>query len=422
MIALQLFAREFKQADLTLTGTARKANLVDQSTRIVPQPAPTQAGRRASAITSQTPTSARGRPSIAGLPAKEESRESTPKPERKCVRCKVEASPRWWKTEVSAPTNQSTPPVVDGPLLPNGVNTNGRATDESNPPSENGYVVNGSINQVMTDASPVPTEPRPRTLGIDTEAAVVRPDTYLCQKCHWKRQNGAEEEEEEERLTPVHTEPHQLPLRSPAVQPFVPPQPPTMAGSWDIPGVASSMAPNQAPPLPSWHNGIPPPGPGQPPHPLHSGLVHPQQPHPAAMSQSLQFHAPYPHPKGYPPYSGPPIHTQMLTARMRGSYPSVTGPMPLNLNNGAMIINGMHSPHGMPYSPTHPHGHPPSRSTESPYTHAQYTTLHNGSPAPGPPATPRDTMMQDAPAVTAAPTERATTGASASPSLRNLLH
>jgi hypothetical protein len=33
-----------------------------------------------------------------------------------------------------------------------------------------------------------------------------------------------------------------------------------------------------------------------------------------------------------------------------------------------------------------------------------------------------DTVMRDAPSVTSAPTERANTGASASPSLRNLLH
>jgi hypothetical protein len=124
------------------------------------------------------------------------------------------------------------------------------------------------------------------------------------------------------------------------------------------------------------------------------------------------------------------MHAQIPPASLRTPYPppNVSGPPPpLHLNNGAMVVNGMHSPHMMPYSPTHPHPHHASRSTESPYNAApaavpQYASLHHGSPAPGRPSTPRDTIMRDVPAVTSAPTERANTGASASPSLRNLLH
>ena len=85
--------------------------------------------------------------------------------------------------------------------------------------------------------------------------------------------------------------------------------------------------------------------------------------------------------------------------------------------------NGMHSPR-MPYSPTHPHTHNPSRSTESPFSappQMPYPPMHHGSPAPSQPATPRDASMRDMPP-TSAPTERISTGASASPSLRNLLH
>jgi len=427
-IALQLFAREFKQADLTLTGTARKANLVDQSTRIIPQPAPAQTNRRASAITTQTPTSTRGRPSNAGLPVKEESREVTPKPERKCIRCKIEASPRWWKAEASTQTSQPAPRVADGPLAPNGAETNGGATIDQKPLVENGQIVNGPVDQTMTDAPPVASATPQGHLTIDTEAAVGSPASYLCQKCHWKRQNGAEEEERERSLS-VHPEAQQLPLRSPAVQPFVPPPPPAMVGSWNVPSVPSSLPSNQPPPLPSWHNGAPPPAPGHPPHHLHNGLGHPPPSHAPPVTHPASFHAPYPPTNGYPPYSGPPVHSQMPPAPIRGSYQApVSGPPPqLHLSNGSIMVNGMHSPHTLPYSPTHPHGHHSSRSTESPYTGPpqavpQYTSLHRSSPAPGRPATPRDTLMRDAPTVTSAPAERANTGASASPSLRNLLH
>ncbi|KAF2831236.1 hypothetical protein CC86DRAFT_314449 [Ophiobolus disseminans] len=426
-IALQLFAREFKQADLTLTGTARKANLVDQSTRIVPQQAPTQANRRASAITTQTPTSTRGRPSNAGLPVKEESSEPAPKSERKCVRCQVEASPRWWKAEGPAPVPSSAPRVVDGPVATNGAETNGVVAIDQKPVVANGQIVAGSVDHTMTDAPPVALAAPQGPLTIDIEAATVPLVSYLCQKCHWKRQNGAEEEEERERSLSVHPEAQQLPLRSPAVQAFVPPPPPAMAGSWAVPSMQPSM-PNQPPPLPSWHNGVPPPAPGHPPHHMHNGIVHPPPQHAIPVSHPPPFHAPYPPSNGYPPYSGPPMHSQMPPAPLRGPYPPVSGPPPpLHLTNGSMLVNGMHSPHPMPYSPTHPHGHHSSRSTESPYTGppqgmSQYTTVHHGSPAPGRPATPRDTVMRDAPAVTSAPTERANTGASASPSLRNLLH
>ncbi|KAF2026496.1 hypothetical protein EK21DRAFT_73969 [Setomelanomma holmii] len=431
LIALQLFAREFKQADLTLTGTARKANLVDQSTRIIPQTAPVQTNRRASAVMAQTPTSARGRPSNAGLPVKEDSSDpAAPKVARKCARCKIEASPRWWKAEGQPQTAPPATRTVDGPLLPNGTEVNGAAPVERKPILENGQIVTGPPDYIMTDAPPVASVPPPNSARVNTDAAVAGSGSYLCQKCHWKRENGVEEEEECERSLPLLPEAQQLALRSPPGQSFVPPLPPAMAGSWAIPGAAPPLGSHQPPPLPAWHNGAPTPAPGLPHHHVQNGMGHPPPPHAASASHPPQFHAPYPLSNGYAPYSGPPAHSQIPPAPLRGSYPPPPAsgpPPPLHLNNGALIVNGMHSPHGLPYSPTHPHAHHSSRSTESPYTAPptgvpQYSGLHHGSPAPGRPSTPRDTVMRDAPAVTSAPTERANTGASASPSLRNLLH
>ncbi|KAH8725313.1 hypothetical protein GQ44DRAFT_616332 [Phaeosphaeriaceae sp. PMI808] len=432
LIALQLFAREFKQADLTLTGTARKANLVDQSTRILPQPASTQTNRRASAITAHMPTSTRGRHSNAGLIVKEGSSEPTaPKAERKCARCKIEASPRWWKIDTSAPVSESIPRILDGPLGSNGLEPNGQLAKGQKPAVENGRFINSSVDRTMTDAPPIASPAPKGHLRLDTEVGPVGTDSYLCQKCHWKRKNGTEEEEERERSQSALPEAQQLPLRSPAVQPpFVPPPPPTMGGSWNVPGGPSPLPPNQPPPLPAWHNGAPTPAPGHPPHHVHNGVGHPLPPHAPPGGHPPPFHAPYPPPNGYPPYSGPPMHPQMpaaLPPALRASYPPpVSGPPPpLHPSNGPMIVNGMHSP--MPYSPTHPHGHHSSRSTESPFTApspvvSQYPALNHGGSVSGQPSTSRDTVMRDAPTVTSAPTERVSTGASASPSLRNLLH
>lgn len=422
IVALQLFAREFKQADLTLTGTARKANLVDQSTRSITQPVPTTANRRASAVTAQTPTSARGRHSNAGLPIKEESTEPTaPRPERNCVRCKIDSSPRWWKVE-DAPSQAS---AAEGPLKPNGVEINGQAAVEQKPTIENGQIVNGAADHTMVDAPPATAPAVPGRLHLNTDVATASSTAYLCQKCHWKKEQGISEEEDRERSKSVLPEPTQLPLRSP-VQAFVAP-PPAPVTPWGIPGGPPSLPPNpnQPPPLPAWHN---PPATSHPPlHHVPNGLGYPPPPHVPGGHHGPYQH-PYPPPNGYPPHTGAPIHPQMPPTPMRPSYgpPSTGPPPPLALNNGAILANGVHSPHSMPYSPTHPHAHHSSRSTESPFpgpppSIPQYT-LHHGSPAPGRPETPRDTVMRDAPLVTSAPTERVNTGASASPSLRNLLH
>ncbi|CAO2657000.1 Nn.00g058030.m01.CDS01 [Neocucurbitaria sp. VM-36] len=427
LIALQLFAREFKQADLTLTGTARKANLVDQSTRIVSQPATTQVNRRASAVTAQTPTSARGRQSIVGLPVKEESSEPpVPKSERKCVRCKIDASPRWWKVDETVPA-PNVPRTVDGPLGSNG--SEPITNVEKKPTIENGQIVNGSADHQMPDAPPVASATPQNHLRLDTDVALIRSTSYLCQKCHWKKQNGADDEEERSRSVSVIPEPQHLALRSPPVQPYAPPPPPALAGPWAVPGGPPSLPPNQPPPLPAWHSSAPPSGP--PSHHLLNGNGYPAPPGLQAppVGHATPYHPPYPQPNGYPPYTGPPIHSQMPPGPHRITYPPPpgSGPPPLHHSNGPMLVNGMQSPRSMPYSPTHPHAHHSSRSTESPFTAppsvvAQYPPLPHGSPAPGRPTTPRDTVMRDVPSATSAPTERANTGASASPSLRNLLH
>lgn len=424
--ALQLFAREFKQADLTLTGTARKANLVDQSTRITVQPMSTTVNRRASAVTTQTPTSARGRTSNAGLLVKEEPTEpSMPRPERNCARCNVDASPRWWKIEGAAPRISN---LADGATKSNGIEPHGHSATEHRSSIENGSVSNGTVDHAMGDAPSALTTKSPGPLHLDTNVATALPASYLCQKCHWKKEQGISDEEDRERSKSVLPGPQQLPLRSP-IQAFVAPPPPAALTPWGVPGGPPALPPNQPPPLPAWHSAGPP-GPAattHPPHHLQNGIGYSAPPH-APVGHHSTFHAPYPPSNGYPPHTAGPVHPQMPPAPMRAPYaPTSNGPPPpLHLNNNAMMVNGVHSPRNMPYSPTHPHEYHSSRSSESPFvappSSIPHYALHHGSPVPGRPETPRDAVMRDAPSVTSAPTERANTGASASPSLRNLLH
>ncbi|EUC36645.1 hypothetical protein COCCADRAFT_2301 [Bipolaris zeicola 26-R-13] len=423
LIALQLFAREFKQADLTLTGTARKANLVDQSTRIAPQAVQAPTNRRASAVTAPTPTSARGRQSNAGISVKEEPSEpSVYKSERKCVRCKIEASPRWWKVDGEVTAGQVSR-IVDGPLdMKNGVDLSGHM--ERKPLVEEGKIVNGngSEDHAMSDA-PAVASPASKSLRLDTRGAVASSGAYLCQKCHWKRKNGTDEEEEERaRSVSIFKEPpQQYPLPAAQIPQYAPP-PPALAGTWTLPG----GPPNQPPPLPSWHSGVPP-GPG---HHLPNGTGYVPPPLPApTVGHNAPYHAPYPpQPNGYAAFSGAPMHSAIVAAGLRPPYsgPPISGPPQLHHSNGSMLVNGaMPSPRTIPYSPTHHHAHPASRESgfiaPPPPAVAQYPGIH-GSTATGRPATPMDAVMRDAPVVTSAPTERASTGASASPSLRNLLH
>lgn len=84
--ALQLYAQSCKQADLALTGTVRKANLIASAAKMTP--AVTQAMRRAS---------------TANLPqngtALDKEREGNPVQHpgyKLCVTCGVDTSPRWW--------------------------------------------------------------------------------------------------------------------------------------------------------------------------------------------------------------------------------------------------------------------------------------------------------------------------------------
>ena len=120
--ALQLFARTYKQADLTLTGTSRKAAYVQQSV-IPPQPhAPTPGHRRTSTSNGHAPAP-KDQPKAQPTPTEDapdgidkmdidtEERpappsqltpEAAPAATRKCARCDSDFSPRWWPRQVPA--------------------------------------------------------------------------------------------------------------------------------------------------------------------------------------------------------------------------------------------------------------------------------------------------------------------------------
>ncbi|KAI0022172.1 hypothetical protein F4780DRAFT_769847 [Xylariomycetidae sp. FL0641] len=82
--ALQLFVRNFKQADLDLTGTVRKANLTNVATKTPVAPVP-PANRRQS-----TTTAAPGEHNT------DSSSNAPHKGDRVCITCGIDVSPKWW--------------------------------------------------------------------------------------------------------------------------------------------------------------------------------------------------------------------------------------------------------------------------------------------------------------------------------------
>lgn len=372
LTALQLFAREFKQADLHLTGTARKANLVDQSSRAMPQAlAMAQGSRRTSAVTGQGSV-VKGRQSNAGLPDKQEGPNGV-KSTRQCTKCKVDISPRWWKAE---------PVRANEPKTNGHTSANGHTSPTPRP--------NGSIDHIMNDAPPVNSEEtasqsRSRDNG---EVAINGVATYLCQKCHWNKVHGVDDTPEQEKAQPVQSAapapepPQQLPVRSPPAPAHPPLQPAPIAPAWHPHAPHVPPVHQQAPPLAVWN---------APPmlHNMGHVMGHPQP-----------YHQPYTlhQPAAYSPYSAPPVHPSIPTVPLQGpgygySSPGSAPAPPLHRSNG-YPMNG--TPPQLPYS----HAHAPPRPAESPYPPLQHYSPHNGPPPPlaplNMPPSPRDTIMRDA--------------------------
>ncbi|GAM82708.1 hypothetical protein ANO11243_006920 [Dothideomycetidae sp. 11243] len=134
--ALQLYVENYKQADQTLTGTARKANLLSQSVRSQAQAAGVigaGVNRRVSTVSVTTAAAARkARNSIIGGIAPDDVEAASPitphessvseQPDKKCVKCGVEVSPKWWPLSSVPPSHQSTVNgILNKPLGINGL-------------------------------------------------------------------------------------------------------------------------------------------------------------------------------------------------------------------------------------------------------------------------------------------------------------
>ena len=420
--ALQLFVRSYKQADLTLTGTVRKANLVNQSTKAINQGTTTTPGvnRRSSLPNGSNGTAPPATPQSAtkpnikaedGEPMQDVQYTKAPKSEpakERCVNCGIDVSPKWWivdRHDAWTNSNRHGPPVPNGHVL-NGDRPH-TATDSASfyhhhgsRPTMNGH---GRGGDVVESAAALAAA----ALTVDTQSRPTTP-AVQCHKCHWKKMRAPSPPRF------ASYPPRQArDLDSPSTAYPQPTGPPTNA---PLPPTGQfltwshhSTAPQTAP-VTHHTNGFPPPSPAfSPPGPgpqvngsMSSG--------PRSMDRAPSQHQPPPGPS---------------TAQHRNAAPSpslVNGAPPMHSMNGSHPPQMMNGPPPLrPYEGHFTH-HP--RSTAPPQVHSRpRSSTHERAQMMGDrPTTPRDPPLGPVPTNSSRPSDgRPSTGASASPSLRNLL-
>ena len=482
--ALQIFACNYKQADKSSSGTVRKAANINTSARLTAQVTASNTNTRGSASnwgggsngnSASAPASRSSRVSPAAVTVKSEevdedgdriihlSDTTIDEPvSKECITCGTDASPRWHKmrpkptlvshsppgADIDAEAPQDPPRLHDA--LPNGhVNVNGDDNyyhDVSNartlaPRPEAFSRTNGILgndNESFTEPSARTTDAimaSPTIAKGDESIAAAVSLTYQCHKCHLKKP------------------PDPSPRRSVSAQPEV-----IHLESHSHPAPDTIALPHSA-----WH-----PGPSTPSHNQYHGWSNqpvPQTAGPVQMSNGLS-HSPPPN-RPAPSHYAPPISTQyhnpgyghahhqhdqpiqhqlisaaspyrmqrnsagrittMLYSQSSGNAPDFP-PIPNGTRSPPVHNQSVHSPQ-MNHQPTHgPQG--PPRAAENPFL----VPYQNQSP-------PRQQIpnifdsphtIYDRPET---PTEgigrnggwpssdgQLTNGASASPSLRNLLH
>jgi PHD-zinc-finger like domain/PHD-finger len=398
LTALQLFAQNFKQADLTLTGTTRKANQLDDYTKL------TMVSEHRRASTSAT-TKGRG--------ARETSSERMEGKVKRCAICDIDSSPRWFKLgdQNFTPARRSNEDV----LMTNGIKNEPNGSRESSTRTD-GTRTNGISHLIDLPIHTESTAP----LGITILDSVEKvPEQYVCNGCRWRRRRQPSESQKMDTdPLPIHSPEASPPTNRPVQQSWgplanIPAQPPTH-GTWPT---STHFSP-----------------------PVHTS-PQPFVGHPPAPYTSPVGHTPYGLPTGPPPPPPPPTrltHHHVLPVLdalpANGHVPPPIHPVPTGLPNGISVHSPTH-PHSsvmtLPRQPDGPYSAPraqPPPGHVPPYGHhhpnpvppthhgSQIAPMAPGHPPPGPTMGPVGLPPQ-----IPGSGIRAAHGASASPNVRNLI-
>ncbi|ROV99900.1 hypothetical protein VMCG_06241 [Cytospora schulzeri] len=443
--ALQLYVRNFKQADLTLTGCARKAYLIPAAARTTGATAVmTPANRRASTATipaTASPVQVNGAP-------KEDLPEIMQPVGKVCITCGTDVSPKWHPIDES-----------QGRLLVNGHHGSLGAEAQKFVAQRNYQCHKCKKSNRRVEPPPVVKEettppPMMEISRVSPQAvqAVVSSPQNLMSVRHiapqpWDHPPRRPSLEAPTTQPPTNQPPPQLaqPIAPPSMPPTLPPtmppslpptMPPTMQPRGPPPGPPPHQyAPPQTPPYSDWRrpssqHGSHPPPPPPPPHHMNGG--HPQIPpsnlQPLAPPNHLRppplssIHPPPPPlQNGHGYHHGPPsaINGMPPSPRSHGGPPP---PLP----NGGPYMPQYHPHHSAPHAPHHlTNGGPPPRAVEHPFSQVLHPQRSPFSTPHGSPPMTRDSVIVNRDPNNQpprAPETRQPSGASASPSLRNLLH
>jgi hypothetical protein len=356
--AIQIYAESHKQADENVTGTTRKANQLDEYTKLT-----LVADQRR--ISTSGPSKTRH--------VKELSNDGAAEKARRCATCNIDSTPKWWRigevlSSVSA-GNEDVP-------MANGFKAEPNHSRESSM----------RVDTLLSNGVTSPRETRPpvaRTPGHSHSRSASAAISYECHKCHFRRLHPPPVEDRMDIEETVES-----PLASPdsgAVQPLQ--QPPHNWGSL-------ANIPVQAPthgtwPLPTQFNGQGHPSPNPPPfasqRPPYGQVEAPNYPHP----RESQY--PPPHESAYMPpdaYGQQPVHAPSHGPHgPHGAYSQQGGPPGPHASqvyhpsphNGPPHLQNNVAPNGLPpHSPPHPLPMHVPRHSQSPYQANQ----SHPSPAP----------------------------------------
>ena len=455
LTALQLYVQNYKQADLALTGTVRKANLMTMAAKM--SGTAIQAGLRRLSTTNNALSSGAMAHSRNG-----DSADAAPNAlhpgDKVCIRCGIDVSPRWWPIDNNNNNN-------DGGSAPSPFHTMlGKVGEEAQK-----FVSQRSFQCHKCHSARMPMKPpspKPRVFGSSSWSSLEPPRHHLSEPgIAATAAASASILRSPERIPPVidhrdsrqapHSWPHPPSIHSvvQSVQP--PPHQPHANGSRPHSGPRSFSPasahsalspPVQAPPTAAYSDWGPRPRSQHesPPPRQHMNGGPPSLPNGPSLNGLASSLRP-PNMPGPPP-TGPPRlthqhgHSHGHQSYMNGMPPSprrASGPAPPSPYSGSYHPGPVHSAPPLPppsHGPPHgghggPHGLsnglPPPR--HEPY-HQSLPPQRQSYPAPhaSPPGSraglPHDSPPPMGPTMPRnGPDSRPASGASANPSLRNLL-
>lgn len=361
--ALQLYVQNFKQADLTLTGTVRKATLVNQSTKAINPAIIAQLPNRRISTASVNGSSLGGRPNVKVEEATRAGQEQEIA-EKTCTTCDVHISPRWWPFPYPVAQKHPTAPLVMS------IETNGDQTRSHDLPDTNGQPSRNAEQSSENHAALAAAALHQNPVKSDSLSTEVQ-----CHQCHWKKVKKEPSPPSPQPSPPAPTPPI---IQQEATQP-----PTSAAATINVP-IPEDEAVNppthyawpQPPVYPpngpyTWHRPSPAPQ-GTPIHNQMNGNHSPQS-HVNQVESNI------------PSHSNPPS-MQTVSGHTHSRQPAPSIPQsPRQNGHIPQVPNGYPpSPHRMS-TPGHlPNGTYPSYASTRPSTHH----LTNGGPPPRAPDYP----------------------------------